>query len=136
MNAKTLWNAGGYGRDNDYYVSMKRIRQHGEQKGIKKIVVDMLLAGFFQEIKNDPHAYISDTCVCGCEIGNSGTNAIHSLFKQLDAKAKEMQEKIDLIIDDDFNKMIKRINQKNKTSFRSKALKFIGYGSFEPPWRS
>lgn len=107
IDAKKLWLDGGYGVDNEFGRSMKRIRQHGKSKGVSDAAIDNMLVDFFIELREDPKKYITENneCFCGCTIRNSGTNAIHALFRRLDDEAARVEA--------DYNEvMLKELNSK------------------------
>ena len=127
MDFLELWKNGGYGKDNELSVSIERIKRHGKEKKVPDEVVDSIIVDFFTQIQVDPKKYMKPfieyevfdkesnklikvktrECLCGCIIGNSGTNFIHSVFKEIEKASIEQAKEKSKVIAKSFDKRIK-----------------------------
>ncbi len=93
IDAKKLWIEGGYSLNNPYEIMIAGIRNYAQKKKVSQDNLDLILVDFFIQLRKDPFAFKTEGNVCkqcSCDITNSGTNAIHYLFKQIDNKQTEL----------------------------------------------
>jgi len=118
LDAKKLWIEGGYGLNNNFEVSIRRIKKYGKDKGLKSGNVDLILIDLFLALRDNPTLYRTDDniCFCGCTIRNSGTNLIHRMFQKIDAKSADIIEIENKLLTDELNaKIITYIEKDNKS---------------------
>lgn len=105
IDARKLWETGGYSEDNDFDRSMARIRKHAKHRGINP---ELIITEFFIELSSDPKKYRTEgnICTCSCAIRNSGTNAIHTMFRRIDDAASGDAKVESEVFAEKLNKMI------------------------------
>jgi len=75
------------------------------------------LVDYFLEISKNPKKYISDKCVCGCTIGNSGTNLIHSIFKSIDKEQAKYLKAINKMFAKKLNARVNKYVKKRESNY-------------------
>ena len=107
-NAKQRWTAGGYGINNQFERSLRRIKTEGKNKGLTADETNLIIIDFFLELEEDLEKYRfkDNICPCGCELRNSGTAAIHEMFTRIDKKSKENEKRKNKEFEQSINKMI------------------------------
>lgn len=93
IDAKKLWVEGGYSLDNPFEKMIAGVRNHARVNHLSQEELDLILIDFFIELRSEPKKYRTkdNVCLyCSCDITNSGTNAIHYLFSQIDKRKADL----------------------------------------------
>lgn len=121
VDFEQLWQDEGYGKDNDFAVSIQYINTQAMAKGIGREVVDLVLFEVFSEIANG-RKFSTDGCTCGCEIKNSGTDVIHYILKRIFTVDSEIKLDSIKILQARFNKVLNMRIKGKKLGFKRRAL--------------
>lgn len=140
IDGKKLWIEGGYGLHNNYETSIARVRHQARVMHLPQDELDLILISFFIDLRKDPKMYrVKDNICqqCNCAGNNSGTNAIHYLFRKIQEKKLELvaieqdlfnqslNQKIDLYIKEDNERYIKEHGPKEKINLYPELMFFI-----------
>lgn len=103
LDFEQLWVDEGYGKDNDFGVSLRFIEK--ELSDLPKDLLELVLLKVFTDIANGKK-FSTTGCTCGCGIENSGTDVIHYIISEVRklyekdriSHAKLLQERFNKIL--------------------------------------
>ena len=130
FDAKKLWIEGGYDLNNDFNISIARIKKYGYEKKVDQQIVDSILIDLFMELRENPFKYKTESniCSCGCDITNSATNLIHCIFKKIDEASISIQEATNKVIVEQLNQKIISYMEKENEKYT------LENGPRDPKW--